>query len=461
MKKISVPESEEVRSMTNTSDGGVLITGYTSDGDFNGMNKGNDDIFVINLTKDGEVRWKKTFGSTGDDRSRSIKSTADGGSLVTGSFGSTDGNFEGMKEDHFFVMKLDKNGNVVWNKSFGYDDEFTESVSITTTKGGDILVTGKTSSGDVEREMYRGNIVVMKIDKDGNILWKKFFGGSEEEMGTSIIETSDSGVLVTGYTASNDTDFEGMRKGTGKDLPQVIESRGEFYFQELDVFVIKLDRDGGLLWKKVLGGTGIDVAYSIITTPNGGVLLTGTTCSKDGDFQTKESDFDNGLGYEENRGGGDIFLVDLDKDGTVLRSKVIGGTGEDSGYTITNTADNGVLIMGNTKSDNGTFQRWDEDRVDDFRGLSSYQDTKYGDVFIMKLFGDIGDRFVWWKLVGGDHIDKGYSITSQKDGSIYIAGTTYSNDGPLEGGEAYSIFIVKLDKHGNLKPSGKKKSKKK
>ena len=112
--------------------------------------------------------------------------------------------------------------------------------------------------------------------------WKKTYGGTFYEMGQSITTTPDGGLVLTGYTSSNDGDFGGMNKG------------------DYDIFVIKLDSRGDVQWKKTYGGSGSDQGLSITTTSDGGSVLTGGTMSDDGDFE------------EINRNSRDIFVIKLD-----------------------------------------------------------------------------------------------------------------------------------------------------
>ena len=103
-------------SVTSTTDGGYVLTGGTgsNDGDFNGMNKGESDIFVIKLNSSGDIVWKKTYGGSDWEEGSSITSTTDGGYVLTGGTSSNNGDFSGMYKGgrDIFVMKLDKNGNL-------------------------------------------------------------------------------------------------------------------------------------------------------------------------------------------------------------------------------------------------------------------------------------------------------------------------------------------------------------
>ena len=147
-----------------------------------------------------------------------------------------------------------------WKKTYG--GTFHEmGQSITTTPDGGLVLTGYTSSNDGDfGGMNKGDydIFIIKLDAQGNVLWKKTYGGSKYDYGQSITTTSDGGSVLTGTTFSNDGDFNGMNKG------------------DADIFVIKLDTNGEIQWKKTYGGSGNDYGYSIITTPDSGLVLTGS-----------------------------------------------------------------------------------------------------------------------------------------------------------------------------------------
>jgi hypothetical protein len=151
-----------------------------------------------------------------------------------------------------------------------------------------MVLAGYTQSNDGDFEgMGKGNwdIFVTKLNSNGEVLWKKTFGGVREDLGLSLTTKSDGGMVLTGYTQSNDGDFEGMGKG------------------DWDIFVVKLNSNGEVIWKKTFGGIGFESGRSITTTSDDGILITGGTSSNDGDFNRM------------NKGGYDIFIMKLDTDG--------------------------------------------------------------------------------------------------------------------------------------------------
>jgi hypothetical protein len=368
----------------------------------------------------GQETWVKTFGGTKDDLCHSITSTPDGGFILTGDFGSNDGDFKGMNKggQDIFVIKLDSRGIVQWKKTFG-GTGWDGGGSITTTPDGGFVLIGFAYPNDGDFTGMNkgvGNIFVIKLNSRGEVEWKKVFGGSGYDVGYSITTTPDGGITLTGTFSSNDGDFEGMNKGI------------------VDILVINLDSRGDVQWKKSFGGTYEDYGHTITTTPDGGYVLSGTTSSNDGDFK--------GL----NKGGRDILVIKLNSRGDVEWKKTFGGTGwDDGGESITTTPDGGYVLSGTTFSNDG-----------DFKGLN-----KGGNDILVIRLNSRGD-FEWKKTFGSSRGDYSNSITTTPDGGCILTGYFGSNDGDFTGmnkGDR-DIFVIKLDSNGYLQPKGKKSKKK-
>jgi len=352
-------------SITNTNDSGYVLTGYTrsNDGDFSGMNKSviiiNEheiwveyDIFVMKLNSNGDTVWKKTYGGNSYDLGYSITTTSDGGYVLTGNTESNDGDFSGMNKgyDDIFVMKLNSSGDIVWKKTFG-GDGVDYGTSITRTRDGGYVLTGGTFSnnGDFSgMNKGKGDIIVIKLNSSGDIVWKKTFGGSndegenrfDEERGTSILTTDDGRYILTGSTSSNNGDFSGLKKKGGEDI-----------------FVIKINNNGKIVWKKKFGGTSDEKGNSITTTNDSGFVLTGYTYSDDGDFRGMK---------KEHSGYTDIIILKLNSIGDIVWKKSIGGTYQDKGNSITTTNDSGYVLTGYTRSNDVDFLELKKEHGDFF-----------------------------------------------------------------------------------------------
>ncbi len=310
--------------------------------------------------------WDKTFGGNMRDKAHSIIQTADGGLAIAG-VTSKDSSYNDI-----WVLKLDKSGNLLWDKTFGGSNE-DKAYSITQTADGGLAIVGYTKS----KGAGFSDVWVLKLDKSGRLLWDKTFGGSNSDWAYSITQTADGGLAIAGYTES---------KGAGKS----------------DVWVLKLDKSGNLLWDKTFGGSDWDSAYSIAQTADGGLTIAGYTGSK-------------GAGQE------DVWVLKLDGSGNLLWDKTFGGSNEDKAHSIIQTTDGGFAIAGYTYG----------------KGAGDW------DFWVLKLDGS--GNLLWDKTFGGSNEDKAHSIIQTTDGGFAIAGYTGS-----KGAGFRDVWVLKLDKSGNL-----------
>ena len=361
-----------------------------------------------------EIEWDKTFGGSGDDVANSIIQTTDGGYAVAGDTYS-----KGAGDADFWVVKLDKNGNRMWDKTFG-GSSLDVAKSIIQTKDDGFAVVGYTYSKGAGRPDF-SDFWVIKLNKKGKKIWDKTFGGSGEDRAHSIIQTTDGGFAVTGFT----------------------ESQGA---RSYDFWVIKLNKKGKKIWDKKFAGKGRDKAYSIIQTTDGGFAVTGETPSKGAGWvafwvirldengnriwdktfgetfdvaysiiQTTDSGFAVAGKTMLGVGSSDFWVVRLDKNGNKIWDKTFGGSSLDRAYSIIQTKDGGFAVAGTTKS----------------KGAGD------ADFWVVKL-DENGNR-IWDKTFGGWDPDWAYSIIQTKDGGFAVAGTTKS-----KGAGCYDLWVIKL-----------------
>jgi hypothetical protein len=243
------------------------------------------------------VTFAKTYGGVIlDDEAFSVQQTSDGGYIVAGytnSFGA--GGFDA------FLVKTDANGNRIWAKTYGRADE-DEAYSVQQTSDGGYIVAGYTFSFGASGY----DIFLIKTDASGNIIWAKTYGGTGEDVAYSVQQTSDGGYIVAGYTFS-------------------------FGASGYDIFLIKTDASGNIIWAKTYGGTGDDVAYSVQQTSDGGYIVASETRSF-------------GAGWK------DIFLIKTDAFGNVQWARTYGGTDDDWVSSVQQTSDGGYIVTGFTYS---------------------------------------------------------------------------------------------------------------
>lgn len=311
-------------SITSTSDGGYILAGTTrsNDGDVTG-NHGDVDIWVVKINGTGNIVWQKTYGGSGTDWGNKIISTSDGGYVVIGYTNSNDGDVSGNHgQNDGWVIKLNSTGGIMWQKLLG--GSLTDLLnSVTTTSDGGYIVTGSTYSndGDVSGNHGDRDGWVIKLNSTGNIVWKKLYGGTALDDLGSIIATSDGNYIIVGATQSNNGDVSGNHG---------------FY----DGWIIKIDGNGNIIWKKVMGGSGLDGFNSALINSQNELVVIGETQSNDGDVS----------GF---KGGEDVWIVKLDANGNTLDKKVLGGSDNEAGLEFIASSDGYFVMIGETGSNNG------------------------------------------------------------------------------------------------------------
>lgn len=344
-------------SVQQTTDGGYIVAGYTES-----YGAGDYDVYLIKTNSSGDTLWTRTFGGTNDDLCFSVQQTTDGGYIVTGHTDSF-----GAGKNDVYLIKTNSSGDTLWTRTFG-GTEYDCSYFVRQTNDGGYIVTGFTLSyGAGGADVY-----LIKTDSGGDTLWTKIIGGYEWEYGFSVQQTADEGYIVTGFTDSY---------GAGAD----------------DVYLIKTNSSGDILWTRTFGGTDYDVGYFVHQTTDGGYIVSGSTESY-------------------GAGGENVYLIKTDSSGYTLWSRTFGGNQNDCGYSVQQTADGGYIVAGHTES--------------------------YGaggsDVYLIKT--DSSGDTLWTKTIGGTQNDPGEFIQQTTDGGYIIAGCTVSY------GAGYSdIYLIKLE----------------
>lgn len=278
-------------SIVQSTDGGYAVAGRTesNDGNVSG-NHGDVDFWVVKLSSTGTLQWQKTFGGTDGEIANSIIATADGGYAVAGTTRSNDGQVSGNQgANDFWVIKISSTGTLQWQKTFG-GTGIDIAKAIVQNTDGSYTVTGETRSNNGNVSGNHGGIDfwVININSTGALQWQKTFGGTGNDLPESIVQTSDGGYALVGYTASNDGDVSGNHGSQ-------------------DGWIIKISSSGVLQWQKALGGSDIDQARSIVQIPTGNFIITGSSRSTNGDISGPT----NGLT--------DAFTVNLDTNGNIVR----------------------------------------------------------------------------------------------------------------------------------------------
>lgn len=309
-----------------------MLSGFTrsSDGDVTGIhgNSGNADCWLVKIDSLGNIIWQKTFGGSKEEAMYgTVNQTFDGGYIFVARSQSSDGDltFNHGGVDDAWVVKLDGNGNIEWQHSYGGSDR-DEPYCIQQTSDSGYIFVGDTysSDGDITSNHGSYDCWVVKLDKKGIIEWQKTYGGSGEDAGYYIEQTSDGEYIVAGGSSSRDG-----------DLPA---NRGYW-----DLWVMKLNTSGSIIWNKTFGGSWDDYAYCIHETKDGGFIVSGDTRSPDGDV----------TGYHGNYGEHDGWVLKLSSQGDLRWQKTLGGSSLEEAYDIKETSDGGYIFTGSALSDDG------------------------------------------------------------------------------------------------------------
>ncbi|PSR53948.1 hypothetical protein AHMF7605_10675 [Adhaeribacter arboris] len=352
-KRFGGTRKDYLNRVIQTQDGGYLLAGIShsdNNGDKSEVNRGgsyvNRDYWIVKVDAQGNKQWDKTFGGTGFDELVKVEQLATGEYILGGYSDSDKGGdkSQGRKGEcdgfgycptGYWIVKVDKKGNKVWDKTFGGSKGEVLN-SFTTTRDGGLLLVGtsySSKSGD-KSEINRGldgssDYWVVRTDKDGNKLWDKTFGGSYYDYAASVSRGNGDSFFISGTSESP--------ASGDKTQPNHLNQEGAY---TRDFWVIKVDGTGKKLWDKTLGGNGDDFLNASTFTREGNLILAGTSNSGKNDDKSQLS-----------KGGNDYWIVQLDQDGNKIQDQSFGGSGQDELRTILQTSDGGLLLGG--RSDSG------------------------------------------------------------------------------------------------------------
>jgi uncharacterized delta-60 repeat protein len=334
---------DRAQSIQQTVDGGYIVAGYTAS-----FGAGLDDMWVIKLNADGSVDWQNTYGGSGSDKANSVQQTSDGGYVVAGfteSFGT------GLRK--FWVLRLDTYGTIIWQKTYRACD-FNEASSIQQTADGGYLVVGRVDNNCEGFDAGDNGFFLLKLSSEGTVIWQKAYEGGDWR--PSIQQTEDGGYIMAGGRNSVPNGLWVLKLNSeGNIIWDKISSisttgsikqtaDGGFIVtghsvgaNQWDFAVSKLNPDGTIEWQKTYGGSKYDFAQSVSQTSDGGYILTGWTDS-----------FGSGL-Y-------DVWVIKLNPDGGVAWERTFGTPGDNWADIIQQTADGGYILAGKTSSSFGYSQ---------------------------------------------------------------------------------------------------------
>lgn len=407
-----------------TQDGGFLVGGTTASNNGNvSGNHGGFDIWIIKLTASGAIQWQKALGGSNNENLVSLKQNSNGEIFIGGTTYSSNGNVTGFHgTSDFWVIKLSGTGTLLWQKTLGGSGEEIANQLQITSDGG-CVIAGTTSSVNGDVTDYQGGVRdywIVKLSASGTLQWEKTLGGSGDEMRIGIQVTS-SGFIIGGRTTSTDGDVIGNHGFT-------------------DLWIVKLNNSGEVLWKKTMGGTEFEEFYTINQTSDKGFIIGAGTYSNNGDVTG-------------NHGGEDIWIIKLDSNGVKKWSHVTGSSSTDWVHFVQQTKDGGYIINGIAQANNGD--------VSGFHGKV--------DIWAVKL--DASGAIKWKRSFGGSNEEwipsagvslMGYFIPFASiydnhqlqalDGNYMFIASTNSLDGDVSGlhynsrlGLQRDLWVVKFE----------------
>jgi len=353
-------EDDVAKAVIKTEDG-YLIAGktksFTSDRDF--------DAYLIKIDKKGQKLWSKIYGGEDDEDANDIVQLGKDFVFV----GSTQ--TYGNERLSYYMTKIDNNGTIDWQVTYYRDEDDEYSGNAIATDGSDLVVAG------TERHLNfmssKINPLIFQLNSKGTRGWRGYYGGKDEDYANAIINTGD-GYLMAGKTESY---------GHG----------------DLDMYAVKLDKQGKEQWYAAYGGKDDDTAHDLIALEDG-YLFVGTTDS-----------------FGLNRD--DVYVVKTDKKGRILWQNSYGGNRDDEGYAVTQSPDGGYVIVGRSES---------------FSRRNGF------DLYLFKI--DTDGKLIWERTYGDESDDAGYDIVTTEDGYLIVGDkkTKISRDS--------NVWILKVDLEG-------------
>lgn len=391
-----------------TADGGCAVLGRTAsfDGDVSGQH-GPPDFWLVKLDAIGQIQWQRCYGGSDADVATRLLAASDGGFLMLGSTTSADGDIECSGFfSHAWALKVDSVGNVQWQTCLAGDSNGSGAEvnqAVETADGGYLLVGSTYAQQGIWSENHgQTDFFAAKLNGAGEVEWLHCYGGSQVDEAWAVKTAPDGNYVIAGMSKS--TDGQVSTGSTGQ------------------VWVIKVDGDGNLLWNRRMGGSSVpgndDSVKDIVVDPDGSMLVVASTASTDGDISG-------------NHGGYDAWLVVLDDTGGILRQRCIGGSGDDEVWSGTASSNGRFVLSGIARSIDGDLSGTNGDGWD-----------------LWVLMVDTNLSLLWQKTLGGVAIDEGLAIARNGEGEIFISGRTSSPDGgDVSGNHSsgnFDIWLVKL-----------------
>lgn len=385
VKTFGGAQNDSGKDIIATADGGFAILGHTQsqEGDVTDKQNASYDYWLLKFNSVHTLEWSKSYGGSGNDRGNHLLQIDDGGFVILGFSESADGKMtDNAGAQDFWVAKTDAIGTLIWQKSFGFSGK-DEGISIIQTNDSGFLllgildVTASQGQGNFSAKSHAGgDYWAIKLSSEGNLEWSRYFGGTFTDTPFDVIETQEGNFIIAGSSDSNDVDISG-NKGTydfwvvqisdvgdliweksfgGSEIDEAHgivsaadgnyilvgvtrSSDGDVSFNHgaADLWAIKIDGEGTLIWEKTYGGSSFDAGNAITRSSNGGYLIAGNSRSADGDVSL-------------NQAQNDAWILKIADDGQLQWEKTIGGSQIDLAHSLTALADGTIIAVGESAS---------------------------------------------------------------------------------------------------------------
>lgn len=419
-KTIGGDEDDFLTSIRQTSDHGYIAGGYTStnrNGDKTDSSRGGQDYWVLKLNTDGQIQWQKTIGGDGVDELNVIRQTRDGG-YILGGYSSSSKTGEKSEEHYglncptdcfdYWIIKLNASGNIEWQNTIG-GSSYDMLYSLEQTYDGGYIFAGGSGSGTsgdkTEDSLGDWDMWIVKINSTGSIQWQNTIKAVDYDLAFSIRQTSDSGYIVGGVSTSSIS------------ADKTENNRGSY-----DLWILKLNTSGSIIWQRTLGGVGNDQLASIRQTRDGGYIVGAISGSMKSGDKTLDS-----------LGGFDYWILKLNAAGSIQWQRVIGGDNDEFLSVVEETADGGFVCGGTSASG--------------VSGNKTVENKGSRDYWMVKL--DTLGIIEWQSDIGGSGEDWMTDIQQTLDGNYILGGWSYSGISGDKTQNSHGIFrdywIVKMN----------------
>jgi hypothetical protein len=351
-----------------------------------------------------------TYGGSKNESAQAVTKTNDGGYAVLGYTQSMDGNITDKQNESFdyWLLKFDSENNLQWSKTYGGTNDDRGNDIIQTSDGGYAIIGYSSSTDeDVNENAGQRDYWLLKLDSFGNISWQKSYGYSGIDVGHNVLQTNDGGFFITGVLDVTASGGEGNTSRTASR-----HAGGDYW-------ALKLDASGAIEWSKYYGGGFTDTPYDAIQT-NDGYIIIGSSDSDDVDIA-------------DNKGTYDFWVVKISNTGNIIWEKSFGGDEIDEARAITSANDGNYVIAGDTRSNNTDVS----------------QNNGAADLWLIKISPN-GD-LLWEKTYGGSSFDVARSIENTEDNGFLIAGSSRSSNGDIEVNQGQNdAWVLKTNSNGEI-----------